>query len=140
MKLWNEFYFQLSDDIRRCKDNHSEEVTLYKTLLLIDDQLKAHGQTLHSFPRMSELFATVPSNIHVSNIIEEELSYCTQELCIVVSDHEKKMNEDQIRVYNTVIQAVFQPHPNPHFFSGWTRRYWKDICLQHNFSKNKIYW
>ena len=85
-------------------------------MLLIDDQLKAHGQTLHSFPRMSELFATVPSNIHVSNIIEEELSYCTQELCIVVSDHEKKMNEDQIRVYNTVIQAVFQPHPNPHFF------------------------
>ena len=64
VKLWNELYFQLSDDVRRCKDNHSDEITLYKTLLLIDDQLKAHGQTLHSFPEMSELFATVPSNIH----------------------------------------------------------------------------
>ena len=90
MKIWNELYFQLSDDVRRCKDNHSDEVTLYKTLLLIDNQLKAHGQTLHSFPGMSELFATVPSNIHVSNIIEEELSYCTQELRFVVPDHEKK--------------------------------------------------
>ena len=68
--------------------------------------------------------------------IIEELSYCTQELYFVVSDHEKNMNRGQIRVYNRVLQTFFHPHPNPLFYSGWTRRYCKDI----NFSKIKIYW
>lgn len=94
VKLWNQFYSQLSEDLRTSKENinHSDEGTLYRTLLLIDDQLKAHGKTLQSFPEMAELFATVTTNIHipVPNIIEEELSYCAQDLCNIFLEHEKK--------------------------------------------------
>lgn len=94
MKSWNQFYSQLSEDLRTSKENinHSDEGTLYRTLLLIDDQLKAHGKTLQSFPEMAELFATVTTNIHipVPNIIEEELSYCAQDLCNIFLEHEKK--------------------------------------------------
>lgn len=95
VKLWNQFYPQLSENLRTSKYNlkHSDKGTLHKILLLIDDQLKAHGKTLQNFPEMAKLFATVTSSIHipVPNIIEEELSYYEQEFCNIVLEHEKKM-------------------------------------------------
>lgn len=57
-------------------------VNFTKTLLLIDDQLISHGNTLQNLPEMAELFGTIYTNIliPVPNITEEELSYYAQDL------------------------------------------------------------
>lgn len=58
---------------------------------------------------MVELFVIVIINIYilVLNIIEEELFYCVQDLCNIFLEYEKKMNKDQFKVYNIVIEVVF---------------------------------
>lgn len=62
-----------------------------KTLLLIDDKLISHGNTLQNLLEMAELFATIYTNIliPVPNITEE-LSYYAQDLGSIFLEHEKK--------------------------------------------------
>lgn len=121
VKLWNMFQNSMSEDIARSsKCLTTDKAIVQKTLHHINNHLKDCGKSLKDFPSMPLLEELNNNTVNDSNLLQDELNYCAENLTEEVCQNEVKMNTDQKHIYETVIQSVIsgKSQQNLYFIDG----------------------
>lgn len=121
--LWENLWDKICDDLEYKLQNQKgipdptpEQIQDYG-LFLIDQLLQARGKTLHDFPPMPT--SIMPwQMIEENSLIAEQLLYDTIEQAEIALNNQQKMNPEQLEIYNTITQAVYQNTGQAFFLHG----------------------
>ncbi|CAG8741012.1 17716_t:CDS:2, partial [Cetraspora pellucida] len=119
-KLWEKYFFALSDDLQFQTTNTFENTNLHnRALTHLDSILCRHGKCLKDFPEMPipEIFSDSDSD-YDNQLITEERSYKIEELTQIFEDGILQLNIDQKYAFNKIISAVESRTPALFFIDG----------------------
>ncbi|CAG8516263.1 4577_t:CDS:2 [Racocetra fulgida] len=106
-QLWEKYIYFFSEDIRFHTNNNNEhpltQAEIHNLALLhLQSILRRHGKSLANFPNMP-----IPITLDDTNsLIHEEQNYDIDELIHILEHGIPQLNEDQLTIFNKVINAV----------------------------------